>query len=122
MIARCRGGSTYVEASFEDLRRFAGTAAVIATVHDVIITLELFGLTGRKINLTIIAALLALIGYSMNDNIVVFDRLRENLKAKRVDGSYLDLVNRSTDTQPHPSDSGTDIVRPLALYFRVAKS
>jgi preprotein translocase subunit SecF len=64
-------------------------------VHDVIITLGLFSLTDREINLNIIAALLTLIGYSMNDKIVVFDRLRENVKTKGAHGSYVDLVNQS---------------------------
>ena len=68
---------------------------MIATRHDVIITLGLFSLTGREINLNIIAALLTLIGYSTNDKIVVLDRLRENLKAKGVHGSNLDVVNPS---------------------------
>src|ERR1019366_2512444 len=72
----------------------SGAAAVIATIHDVVITLGLFSLTGREIDLTVIAALLALIGYSMNDKIVVLDRVRENLRANRR-GSFLDLVNQS---------------------------
>jgi preprotein translocase subunit SecF len=53
-------------------------------------------LTNREIDLTIIAALLTLIGYSMNDKIVVFDRVRENMRGKRVRAtSFLDLVNQS---------------------------
>jgi preprotein translocase subunit SecF len=74
----------------------SGAAAIIATIHDVAITLGLFVLTGRQIDLTIIAALLTLIGYSTNDTIVVFDRIRENLRNKRR-GSFLQLVNDSVN-------------------------
>ncbi len=55
-----------------------GVAAVIAMVHDAVITIGLFSLLHREISLTVVAALLTLIGYSMNDTIVVFDRIREN--------------------------------------------
>ena len=97
----------------------AGTAAVIATVHDVIITLGLFSLTDREINLNIIAALLTLIGYSMNDKIVVFDRLRENLKAKRGRSSYLDLVNQSINQTLSRTllTAGPTLLACVALYF-----
>ena len=60
-----------------------GLAAVIAVFHDVIITLGLFSLFGKEISLNVVAALLTLVGYSMNDTIVVFDRIRENLKLSR---------------------------------------
>lgn len=60
-----------------------GVAAVIATFHDVIITIGFFSLFNKEITLTVIAALLTLIGYSMNDTIVVFDRIRENVKLLR---------------------------------------
>ncbi len=55
-----------------------GLAAVIAVVHDTLITIGLFSLANKEISLTVVAALLTLIGYSMNDTIVVFDRIREN--------------------------------------------
>jgi preprotein translocase subunit SecF len=55
-------------------------SAVLALVHDVVITLGIFTLTGREISLPVIAALLTIVGYSLNDTIVVFDRIRENLK------------------------------------------
>jgi len=54
--------------------------AILALVHDVIITVGIFSLTGREITLPVIAALLTIIGYSLNDTIVVFDRIRENMK------------------------------------------
>jgi len=60
-----------------------GLAAVIAVFHDVIITLGLFSLFGKEISLNVVAALLTLVGYSMNDTIVVFDRIRETLKLSR---------------------------------------
>jgi preprotein translocase subunit SecF len=60
-----------------------GAAAVIAVFHDVLITLGLFSLFHYEISLTVIAALLTLVGYSMNDTIVIFDRVRENLRLMR---------------------------------------
>lgn len=57
-----------------------GAAAVVAVVHDTLITVGLFSLANKEISLTVVAALLTLIGYSMNDTIVVFDRIRENRK------------------------------------------
>ncbi|HNY40757.1 MAG TPA: protein translocase subunit SecF [Bryobacteraceae bacterium] len=71
-----------------------GLAAVIAVFHDVIITLGLFSLFNKEISLNVIAALLTLVGYSMNDTIVVFDRIREHLKLSRK-GSFAQLVNDS---------------------------
>jgi preprotein translocase subunit SecF len=62
-----------------------GAAAVFAVFHDTLVTLGLFSLFNREINLTVIAALLTLVGYSVNDTIVVFDRVRENLKIRRRD-------------------------------------
>jgi preprotein translocase subunit SecF len=60
-----------------------GAAAVIAVFHDVLITLGIFSLFHFEISLTVIAALLTLVGYSMNDTIVIFDRVRENLRLMR---------------------------------------
>jgi len=62
-----------------------GAAAVFAVFHDTLVTLGLFSVFNREINLTVIAALLTLVGYSVNDTIVVFDRVRENLKIRRRD-------------------------------------
>jgi preprotein translocase subunit SecD len=97
----------------------AGTAAIIATIHDVVITLGLFSLTNREINLTIIAALLTLIGYSMNDKIVVFDRVRENQRKKGTKGSFLELVNRSINQTLSRTllTAGPTLLACLALYF-----
>lgn len=71
-----------------------GAAAVIAVFHDVLITLGLFSLLHFKISLTVIAALLTLVGYSMNDTIVIFDRVRENLRLMRRE-PFPSIVNRS---------------------------
>ncbi|WP_262963768.1 protein translocase subunit SecF [Methylobacter psychrophilus] len=59
------------------------TGAVIATVHDVVVTLGLFSVLGLEFDLTVLAAVLALIGYSLNDTIVIYDRIRENFRLMR---------------------------------------
>ncbi|HEX3682962.1 MAG TPA: protein translocase subunit SecF [Bryobacteraceae bacterium] len=71
-----------------------GVAAVIAVFHDTIITIGLFSIFNKQIDLTVIAALLTLVGYSMNDTIVTFDRIRENLRLQRR-GSFSEIVNVS---------------------------
>jgi preprotein translocase SecF subunit len=71
-----------------------GIAAVVALIHDVLITVGLFALTGREINLPVIAALLTIVGYSLNDTIVVFDRIREDLKLMKK-ASFGDIINMS---------------------------
>jgi len=71
-----------------------GAAAVIAVFHDVLITLGFFSLFHYEISLTVIAALLTLIGYSMNDTIVIFDRVREDLRLMR-GKPYSEVVNRA---------------------------
>ena len=71
-----------------------GAAAVLAVFHDVLITLGFFSLLKFEISLTVIAALLTLVGYSMNDTIVIFDRIRENNRLLRRE-SFADVVNKS---------------------------
>jgi len=71
-----------------------GIAAIVALFHDVIITLGLFALTQKEISLTVIAALLTLVGYSINDTIVIFDRVRENLRTMRKESLH-DILNLS---------------------------
>lgn len=73
-----------------------GVAAVIAVFHDTIITIGLFSLFNKQISLTVVAALLTLVGYSMNDTIVVFDRIRENLKLTRRE-SLTTIINLSVN-------------------------
>ena len=70
--------------------------ALLAIVHDVLITIGLFSLLGKEISLPIIAALLTIVGYSLNDTIVVYDRIREKLR-KGIKGSYLDTLNVSVN-------------------------
>lgn len=71
-----------------------GVAAVLAVFHDMVITIGLFSIADKEITLTVLAALLTLVGYSMNDTIVVFDRIRENMKAMRRE-KFANLVNAS---------------------------
>ncbi len=71
-----------------------GVAAVLAVFHDVLITLGLFKIFGFEISLTVIAALLTLVGYSMNDTIVIFDRIRENNRLLRKE-PFAEVVNKS---------------------------
>ena len=71
-----------------------GIAAVAAVFHDLLITLGLLSLFGTEVTLPVVAALLTLVGYSMNDTIVVFDRIRENIKLGRRE-PLVDLINRS---------------------------
>jgi len=95
-----------------------GVAAVIATFHDVIITLGIFSLLGKEITLTVIAALLTLVGYSMNDTIVVFDRIRENVRLNRRQ-DFKDLVNRSVNQTLSRTilTSGLTFLAVLSLYI-----
>ena len=81
----------YISVRFEF--RFA-LGAIAALTHDVLITLGLFSLLNYEISLPIIAAFLTIVGYSLNDTIVIFDRIRENIKASKQD-TYVNIVNRS---------------------------
>lgn len=73
-----------------------GIAAVLALIHDLLITLAVFSFTQRQIDSSFIAALLTIVGYSINDTIVIFDRIRENLKLHfRRGGDVVQLVNTS---------------------------
>jgi preprotein translocase subunit SecF len=70
--------------------------AILALLHDVLITLGVFSLLDIEISSPIIAAVLTIVGYSLNDTIVVYDRIRENLKVKQKDsGSFITIINRS---------------------------
>ena len=81
----------YISLRFEFI--FA-IGAIAAIAHDVIITLGIFSILGYEISLSVIAAFLTIVGYSLNDTIVIFDRIRENLKTLKR-GSIIDTVNRS---------------------------
>jgi preprotein translocase SecF subunit len=71
-------------------------AAIIALLHDVIITVGIFSFLSYEINLSIVAAILTIVGYSMNDTVVIFDRIRENLR-KYSKISISDISNQSTN-------------------------
>jgi preprotein translocase subunit SecF len=95
-----------------------GVAAVVACFHDTLITVGAFALTGKEISLTVIAAILTLVGYSMNDTIVVFDRIRENLNFKRKE-ALPDLVNRSINQTLSRTvlTSGLTFLTVLSLFI-----
>jgi preprotein translocase subunit SecF len=95
-----------------------GAAAVIAVFHDTIITIGLFSLFNKEISLTVVAALLTLVGYSMNDTIVTFDRIRENLKILRRE-ALEPLVNRSVNQTLSRTvlTSGLTLLTALALFL-----
>ena len=95
-----------------------GVAAVIAVFHDTIITIGLFSLFNKEISLTVVAALLTLVGYSMNDTIVTFDRIRENLKILRRE-KLEPLVNLSVNQTLSRTvlTSGLTLLTALALFL-----
>ena len=95
-----------------------GVAAVVACFHDTIITVGAFSLSNQEISLTVIAAILTLIGYSMNDTIVVFDRIRENLRLSRRE-PLADLVNRSINQTLSRTvlTSGLTFLTVLSLFL-----
>ncbi len=94
-----------------------GVAAVVAVFHDTLITIGFFSLLNKEITLTVVAAILTLVGYSMNDTIVVFDRIRENLALNRRE-KLADLVNRSINQTLSRTviASGLTFMTVLCLY------
>jgi preprotein translocase subunit SecF len=94
-----------------------GVAAVVACFHDTLITVGAFSLLNQEISLTVIAAILTLVGYSMNDTIVVFDRIRENIKLQRKD-SLTEIVNKSINQTLSRTvlTSGLTFLTVLALF------
>ncbi|MBC8357887.1 MAG: protein translocase subunit SecF [Candidatus Aminicenantes bacterium] len=109
------GMLTYIGIRF----KFAyGVAAIITLAHDVLITLSIFSFTNREINLPVIAAILTIVGYSLNDTIVIFDRVRDNIKTLRkhefegiLDTSINQTLSRTVIT------SGTTFLTVMALYL-----
>ena len=95
-----------------------GVAAVVAVFHDTLITVGAFSLTNQEITLTVIAAILTLVGYSMNDTIVVFDRIRENVKLMRRE-SLSEIVNKSINQTLSRTilTSGLTFLTVLSLYL-----
>ena len=92
--------------------------AIIAIFHDVIITLGIFSLFSFEINLSIVAAVLTIVGYSMNDTVVIFDRVRENLK-KYLDIEIFELTNISINETLSRTiiTSITTLIALLSIYF-----
>jgi len=92
--------------------------AIVATMHDVVITIGYFAITGREFDLTVLAAVLAVLGYSLNDTVVVFDRVRENLRKMRK-GSISDIVNTALNQTLSRTllTSGETMLAVLALLF-----
>jgi preprotein translocase subunit SecF len=108
-----------------------GVAAVIATGHDLLASLAFIGLVRLEVSLFVVAGLLTIIGYSLNDTIVIFDRIRENLHLRKRE-SFVSILNRSiNETLPRTVFTGTtalgsllaltilggDVVRPFALLM-----
>jgi preprotein translocase subunit SecF len=95
-----------------------GLAAVIAVFHDTLITIGLFSIFHEEISMTVIAALLTLVGYSMNDTIVIFDRIRENLKIMRRE-PLESLMNKSINQTLSRTilTSGLTFLTVLSLYL-----
>jgi len=95
-----------------------GIAAVVACFHDTLITVGAFSLLNTEISLTVIAAILTLVGYSMNDTIVVFDRIRENIKLLRKD-TLTEIVNKSINQTLSRTvlTSGLTFLTVLALFL-----
>jgi preprotein translocase subunit SecF len=99
--------------------RFAyGVAAIFTLAHDVLITMGVFSFTNREMNLPVIAAIMTIVGYSLNDTIVIFDRVRDNVKLTRkkkfsdiLDNSINQTLGRTIVT------SGTTLLTVLAMFF-----
>ena len=92
--------------------------AILALFHDVIVTLGLFSLLGLEINLSIVAAVLTIVGYSMNDTVVIFDRVRENLR-KYSDIKIYELTNISINETLSRTliTSITTLLALLSIFF-----
>jgi len=95
-----------------------GVAAVLSTAHDVLVTLAFIKLFHIEVSLTVVAGILTLLGYSGNDTIIIFDRVRENLKKDRKSPLY-DVLNRSiNETLPRSVlTHATTLAATLALLF-----
>jgi preprotein translocase subunit SecF len=115
VLSALAGMLVYIAFRFEWIY---GVAAVIAVFHDTIITIGLFSLFDKEISLTVVAALLTLVGYSMNDTIVVFDRIRENLKIMRRE-SLGNLINISVNQTLSRTilTSGLTFLTAFSLYL-----
>jgi preprotein translocase subunit SecF len=108
-----------------------GLAAVIATAHDILATIAFIGIMRLEVSLTVVAAVLSMVGYSLNDTIIIFDRVRENLKKHKKE-SFEQILNRSVnETLPRSilthgttlasltalTVFGGEVIRPFALVM-----
>lgn len=108
-----------------------GVAAVVATAHDILATIAFIGVMRLEVSLTVVAAVLSMVGYSLNDTIIIFDRVRENLVRMKND-SFADILNRSiNETLPRSilthgttlstllalTIFGGEVIRPFALVM-----
>jgi preprotein translocase subunit SecF len=108
-----------------------GLAAVIATAHDIITTIAFIGMLRLEVSLTVVAAVLSMVGYSLNDTIIIFDRVRENLRKYKKE-SFEQILNRSiNETLPRSvlthgttlssllalAIFGGEVIRPFALVM-----
>jgi len=115
LVYAMAGTLVYIAWRFE--YRFA-VAAIIALVHDVLVTLGFFSLFSKEIDLTIIAAFLTIIGYSLNDTIIIYDRIRENIGKAATEG-FVAIVNRSINETLSRTilTSGTTLLVVLSLFI-----
>jgi preprotein translocase subunit SecF len=108
-----------------------GVAAIIATAHDILASIAFIGLVRLEVSLFVVAGLMTIIGYSLNDTIVIFDRIRENLHSRKREG-FVEILNRSiNETLPRTVFTGStalgslvalavlggEVVRPFALLM-----
>src|SRR6476646_813496 len=95
-----------------------GLAAVVATAHDILATIAFIGVLRLEVSLTVVAAVLSMVGYSLNDTIIIFDRVRENLRRHKHE-SFEEILNRSVnETLPRSIlTHGTTFATLLALTF-----
>ena len=95
-----------------------GVAAIIATIHDIVMSVGIFALADKEISLAVVAAFLTIVGYSLNDTIVVFDRISENLRSMRRE-SYAEIVNTSVNQTLSRTiiTGGATLIVLLFLYF-----
>ena len=100
------------------LRLQFALGAVTALIHDVLITIGAFAITNKEFNLTVVAAVLTIIGYSLNDTIIVFDRIRENLRKSRKQ-NFAEVVNSSINQTLSRTilTSGTTLIVITALFI-----
>jgi SecD/SecF fusion protein len=93
-------------------------AAVVAVLHDVLLAIGCYCVSGREFNATVVAAILTIIGFSMNDKIVIFDRIREDLKLG-VRGSFKEVINQALNQTLSRTiiTSGTVLIATACLYF-----